>query len=900
MLPFRLGPFGLFAHLLFWGWGLFACLVAWFGLGPEILHGLVVGAWAGVVPRSYAMVSALLWLGPALGLGMGLLLRRDPGRLASLFFGIEVPVLLVALLRLFAFQELNPAVQWLAWSFGLGALGLTYVVCRGPSGAGRWGRLVLLGTQTAFLVPAVWLGGVVALIALPINLQVWSEVFSSGYSLRSLPLTGLILASSLVLFVLPAAMVAIGSQAWRLSAAAVRETLGTRVMLGTASVVLVGVAGGVVGSARATSDDVWAKTLDPRQALQDEDRVREALVDAYLWEVRYLGADDVAEKVGDLWSRSIGGGAAMTVVARVWLDPILFDGMGNDDSRRWAWSAEAGDRYRAVFDEPVERAETERIQAAMAQSWMWWEAEARILDVGAEHVWLERQEVTVEERDGAGVVTVHDVYRNQTYQDREVVLYFSLPEQAVVTGLWLGDSPDRSEAFTHVVAPRGAAQQVYQEQTRRRMDPALLEQVGPRQYRLRAFPILPRTGEPSDVASIGTLGPAFHLWLELTELPERDAAGEWRWPVPMAAETRGLVWNDDTERLVAGESADPVDAWVTPPSAVKSTVASLQSTVGDDSGESGWTVRFDPLFQDVGVAVPPDNLVVLVDTTASMRHLKNDLQEAVSSFPGARFYCADVDGLARCPDAPVADWAFAGASPLPLQIFQATGIPDVAAADALLVLTDASTYDSTFDRLWSADEVSALLPPLTLVHLDGLPLAYSDQVLDLLSLGGRSFSSIHDARRHLAGLPVGGWTTGVSAATSPVDSKEGPLQSVAAAAVVASETRSATDLESVSTLDRLHRLAVLHDIVTPVSSMIVLVDRAQRERLAALEQQEDRFERERDTGGVSGNGFALSSAPEPGTWVLLGIGATALVGGRRRRAVGRNRSGQPEQLDASH
>ena len=49
---------------------------------------------------------------------------------------------------------------------------------------------------------------------------------------------------------------------------------------------------------------------------------------------------------------------------------------------------------------------------------------------------------------------------------QEVVYYFSLPELAVITGLWLGNSPDKAKADVYQVAPRGAAQAVYREETR--------------------------------------------------------------------------------------------------------------------------------------------------------------------------------------------------------------------------------------------------------------------------------------------------------------------------------------------------------------------------------------------------------------------------------------------------
>ena len=46
----------------------------------------------------------------------------------------------------------------------------------------------------------------------------------------------------------------------------------------------------------------------------------------------------------------------------------------------------------------------------------------------------------------------------------------------------MGDTSDRSKRYEFKVSPRGAAQKVYNSQVRRErpIDPALLEQVGPR------------------------------------------------------------------------------------------------------------------------------------------------------------------------------------------------------------------------------------------------------------------------------------------------------------------------------------------------------------------------------------------------------------------------------------
>jgi putative PEP-CTERM system integral membrane protein len=122
-----------------------------------------------------------------------------------------------------------------------------------------------------------------------------------------------------------------------------------------------------------------------------------------------------------------------------------------------------------------------------------------------------------------------------------------LPESAVITGLWLGDTNKLGDRFPFVVAPRGAAQQVYNDQVRQRVDPALLEQVGPRQYRLRAFPIpvrsTPRRGESPQPQEM-------HLWLTYKVMQQQ--AG---WALPQLAEKRNIFWNDDTKRTYNGQEA---------------------------------------------------------------------------------------------------------------------------------------------------------------------------------------------------------------------------------------------------------------------------------------------------------------------------------------------------------
>jgi putative PEP-CTERM system integral membrane protein len=88
-------------------------------------------------------------------------------------------------------------------------------------------------------------------------------------------------------------------------------------------------------------------------------------------------------------------------------------------------------------------------------------------------------------KDLLAIITVEEEYQNMTNNNQEVVYEFSLPENSAVIDLKLGPNLE----FSGVIAPRGAAGKVYERELTKRRDPALLEQTGPRQYRLRIFPI---------------------------------------------------------------------------------------------------------------------------------------------------------------------------------------------------------------------------------------------------------------------------------------------------------------------------------------------------------------------------------------------------------------------------
>ncbi len=93
-------------------------------------------------------------------------------------------------------------------------------------------------------------------------------------------------------------------------------------------------------------------------------------------------------------------------------------------------------------------------------------------------------------------VTIEESFTNSSFSDEEVIYEFSLPPDAVITGLKLGPQLE----YPGIIAPRGAAASTYQREVNRFRDPALLEQTGPQQYRLRIFPIPGKVNSGSTTA----------------------------------------------------------------------------------------------------------------------------------------------------------------------------------------------------------------------------------------------------------------------------------------------------------------------------------------------------------------------------------------------------------------
>ncbi len=215
------------------------------------------------------------------------------------------------------------------------------------------------------------------------------------------------------------------------------------------------------------------------------------------------------------------------------------------------------------------------------------------------------------------------------------------------------------------------------------------------------------------------------------------------------------------------------------------------------------------------------------------------------------------------------------------------------------MFTDGSGYELGA----SAVDVPAPPAPIWLVHLGSdIPLGYDDDTLEAIQAsGGGVVGDLDQALTRLAvDLTVEGvvpnaadvsrdFLDGYLWLTLPTEQVEGlaggsisepGFSSFAARFLILAEMQAQrAALGQVETLDRLHAIAQSYEIVTPYSSMIVLVTDEQQRILDHLAQGSDRFEREFEdlTDTTPATPTPLTGVPEPHEWLLIGLAVALLI-----------------------
>lgn len=871
-----------FFRLFFWLFNLTLLLIAYVGLLPFIGTGLIVDALKGELPFDFLLFLIGLVGIPTTVTIISLNNSTVPKRaipLTKLFYGVEVPILAVCMLRFFWLRELTPSsILILATGFIAVAAYLHQLIYRQSTGKSAWLQLVC---HSLMLAIALYVGLLALFYVLPISAAILYGIFH-------IPITTTfpVIFYSIILFPVPVILAAIATgpfgitsvyfQAWRQNLNDFGLHYGKNKAWGvTISVLLVWVLL-LVAAQKQPQTEVFEllqkpnKTQSDRALLvQQSEKIRQGLLNAYLAPYRYQDYGQENTNIRDLyrtvfhWEES----AAQTLqdTYNILASPFLYQGRRADRDT-------AAKLYAEFFDTPILRGEQKAIQKAVLSTFNRSEAKAGLLDINEKKVWLAEQQIKVAPQGDWANVEVYEIYKNQTYEDQEIFYSFSLPPSAVITGVWLGNTSDRSTRFPFIGSTRGAAQQVYNAQVQRRVDPALLEQIGPNNYRLRAFPI--PAGE----------GRELHLWMTYQALQTKNGI-----PLPQLSEKRNIFWTKDTKRVSNSKTVKSnLDNWFAP-----AITASLAQPIQHLTNLNGYQITAKPLTSKDYHLPQNKRIAVVLDTSYSMSaHRKEAVEtfnrlKALAASNEFDLYQTSAPGIAATKLDDITKFdvekvTFYGTMQPLYMLQQFEKLRGNSTYDAILLISDRGSYELGDDKA----KAIALPAPLWIVHLGGVQSAYDDAIFETIQAsGGGVATTVEDALKRfntqseLAPSVVSvddGYAWFSQKTDIPADPKDefNPF----AARQLVNYLSQDRDLENIANLDGIHKVAKAAQIVTPYSSMIVLVNDRQKNDLKAAEQKSDRFKREIEDKQTpqSINPLAVSAVPEPSEWMLIVVVAIAL------------------------
>ncbi len=888
---------------------------------PVILPELMISVQGGLMPPTFFAYMMGIFAIPFVMTGLAV--KWFWGRPELLFawgYGVEAPLMIVLGFRVIAIRDMTPATAFIIFTalFGFLAYGLHLVLTRNqPKVPQQHGGLTAMWflTLSLLLVVGFYFVSWISFFIPPVTSAVFGEI---GWIIRDpyfftgivsfgefmLVLFGITLFSltSVLLVVLPIVVSVLYVRAWLQSARSAEPHIRWSGVIGTLAIIAVlWVAGFALTNqqpqqaAFALLETEPATLGEAADLLTQQEEIKAGLLNAYLAPFRYLSADGESDVVLQAYTYEfdMNEAAALRWQARhdVLARPILYRPVHADlaNTKRWgnqvfdAESEQAAELYQAYFDTPIIEGEQDEIVNAVGQTVQFERGREAVRAVAERDIHLARQELNIVEHGDWAEVELYEVYENQTLQQEEVVYYFSLPESAVLTGVWLGNSDNRDDRFVYRVAPRGAAQEVYQQQVRVRQDPALLEQVGPTQYRLRVFPVEPMTRDwrANEFSPELKEAPSLHMWLTFNVLADGD-----QWPMPRLAEQFNIYWDRRSDRFINGERVRLDDETWLPESVEAAGVTPFQTRTVDLGNGARVTIEQPAQLESLAADT---RLAVVLDRSYSMNRLSGEVDAALAALEG---FAADVYLTASdvSPEDPLmvplnglnTDELiyFGGQHPATL-LGQFYELREDRQYDAILVVTDGSGYELGP----ATEEIPVSDTPLWFVHLGGeMPIGYDDDTLQAIqSSGGGATGTVDEALLRMANQAADGsvqlidgllWRVEQNRTTRPVtDPSFAPF---ATRALILSEmVRQRQNLDQLEALDELHALAVENSIVTAYSSMIVLVTAAQERLLDELEQDEDRFDREYEEVGETQE-FNVTGVPEPHEWALLIM--TALLG----------------------
>lgn len=850
-------------------------VLTYVGLLPGQLPSLWRDAVSGIAPWSMVGFSLPLLVVPPLCLGLGWRVwRSDAQSLLRLLCGVELPLLGMAGLRLFVLHELTAAHAQILVMLFIGAASYLSELLRESRQVPYERRTVwlpLLG-QTLGMLIALYLLVIYAPPAAIALFRFLADQLKRGVlSLLALLALGspFLLLGALLFLVAPVMLARLYARSLSALYRAASELLGAQAaraipltwVLASLSLFMV--------LNRQPQNQIPARLQElPRsdeerlRLLGDREILRRGFRNTYLAGERYLGVT-----VPDRLPSSALPNAPPGLRAREALyglygaiaRPFLFDNEFAPVPRE-----QAAYEYLAFFDVPIEKGERTAIETARTALLFSDERERAYRAERERKVWRVLTALQSEPHGDWADIELHEVYESQTGAGEEVLIYFSLPESAVVTSLWAGNSNERGGASPFLVAARHSPPE-----RRGWITPQhLLEQIGPKQYRLRfradVVPELWQSGK-------GRAGPC-HLWLRYRVLSNGQG-----FPLPQRRSERNVYESAATSRVIDGRALAAGESFPTH-------LPGASAPTPHQAVVDGVRVQAQPVAPSPEWPLSQRSLAVILDRSLSMEQVRHEAEETLRTLRGLSakndldFYLSSAPLRGEPPlriddpeGLPASATLFFGGDRLYSMLSQFQALRGDKHYDAVLLVTDGESLDSGRDPALGAPR----LPPVWLLHLGGgLAAGYSDSVQQAIwhSGGGvtttlaSALSAIERGASGTPGLLMDGynWTFAPAEPGSPA-SQDG-FASIAAARLIAWRGQPHADSSS-SSPGELHRLAVEYGLATPQSALLHWERKSRRDDDPTLPG--DRFSLETTSGNDVLHTFEVSASPEPAFWLLL-------------------------------
>ena len=574
---------------------------------------------------------------------------------------------------------------------------------------------------------------------------------------------------------------------------------------------------------------------------------KKILGDKYIAKYKYF-ADKTYSGVEDLHDRD-GVGQIYQNMFNVIAFPFMYNGEFNPSS--------ANIDYQEIFDDNIQSAQKQKIRKALYSTLFRSDISALALDKDAKSVLLKSRTTEVFTNPDSPVahVNITEEYFNTDTTDKEVFYYLTLPQGSVVVDLKLGKELE----YQGEISTKGAARKTYEQQVVNRHDPALLEKNGLRQYTLRVYPVQSKDSQKVSYSYITTIGKNGEVGL------------------PDIYEKRNVYENRRTKYsyLVNKKTIKNVHSNI-----INTDLKTLPLPV------CSYVQNNLYCYKETEVTAQPENkkIAMLLDTSYSNKISWEDFLENDSEYQ-------------KIKDKNVIDIYFFNdlvSTKIDLDNVTQYNIGKTKRLDAIkavgknydivIMLTDGDEYDD------SKRSLSDINVPLYIIHADGkIPPYYNELSLSILKTNGKIANDIKDVindyyiKQNLSGVYSDGDVILTKEAKTNAKIINNSDFTKFIYSKLIDDNIAKKDLSDISVLDEIHRIAKTQGIVTSYSSYIALVNMLQKETLKGNEESSDRYDANLQSGidkiVNEGDGFVedIQSVPEPEQWAMIILGTVLLL-----------------------